>query len=419
MRDVFTVFGYTFKIAARKRGFIITTAVILIGVLLLCMVPRMLLAFTNGDPDSIVNGAFYTCYYVDEEKIVPYSGVKSEFAQELPSTRLFEGSVDRLEEYRRLINEDSTVSVILVEKRDDGAPCITFITRDFMSNMSTSAEMAIDAISRVYIEKTLTDKGLDPADIEFSQSVLEFNLAPERNISLAGYTMGILLITLVFFAVYYYGHGVASSIAVEKSSRVMETLVVSTKPSNILIGKCLGMGTLGLCQFGAILITAIAGIKLLIPEDFKFMGESFTFEVFTPGVALLTVLFFILGYALYAVMNAVCGATVSRVEDLNTAMMPVMCISMLSFYFSYFTAMMGSNYEFLFKIALYVPFTAPFVMPFALLNGMASPSDLIVSGIVLLVFITAITALSVRIYTASVLHYGKRIKLREAYKTNL
>lgn len=419
MRDIFTVFGYTLKIAARKRGFIITTAVILIGVLLLCMVPRFLLAFTDGDPDSIVNGLFYTCYYVDDEDVIPYDGVREEFATDLPSTRLIRGEEALIEDYRKQINEDSTISVILVQKNELGDPYITFITRDFMSNMSTSSAVAADAISRVYVEKTLLDKGFDPDDIVFSQSTLEIVLSPERNISLAGYTMGILLITLVFFAVYYYGHGVASSIAVEKSSRVMETLVVSTKPSNILIGKCLGMGTLGLCQFGAILITAIIGIKLLIPADFKFMGESFTFEVFTPEVALLTVLFFILGYALYAVMNAVCGATVSRVEDLNTAMMPVMCISMLSFYFSYFTAMMGSNYEFLFKIALYVPFTSPFVMPFALLNGMVSTADLLISGAVILAFIAAITALSVRIYTASVLHYGKRIKLREAYKTKL
>ncbi|MBQ8388868.1 MAG: ABC transporter permease [Clostridia bacterium] len=419
MKSILTVFGYTFKIAARKRGFIITTAVILIGILLLCMVPRMLLGFTDGDPDSIVNGVFYTCYYVDDENLVPYEDVRAELQKALPSTKLLRGNGAEMDQYRKQINDDASFSVIVVERGSDGDPEVTVIARDFMSNMSTSAEIATDAVSRVYVAKTLADKGVSAEDIEFSQSTLKYTLAPERNISLAGYTMGILLITLVFFAVYYYGYGVASSIAVEKSSRVMETLVVSTKPANILIGKCLGMGTLGLCQFGAILAVAILGIKLLIPADFTFMGESFTFEVFTPEVALLTVAFFILGYALYAVMNAVCGATVSRVEDLNTAMMPVMIISMLSFYFSYFTAMMGSNYEFLFKIALYVPFTAPFVMPFALLNGMASPTDLLISAAILTICIAAVTALSVRIYTASVLHYGKRLKLRDAYKTKL
>ena len=61
MRSVFTVFSYTFKNAARKKGFIITTAVIMAIILVLCSLPRVLGAFTGGDIDSLTEGAFYTC----------------------------------------------------------------------------------------------------------------------------------------------------------------------------------------------------------------------------------------------------------------------------------------------------------------------------------------------------------------------
>ncbi len=417
MKRVFTVFGYTFKIAARKRGFIITTAVIMALVLILCSLPRLLSAVTGGDIDSLTEGAFYTCYYIDEDDLIP--GGEIALYEEMPGTFFPVGDADMLEEYREEINGDSTVSVIIVEKGANGTPTVRVIARDFMSNMSTSTETVVEILSRKYIEHTLAEQGISAELIGFSQSSLPLSLEPERNIALSGYTMGIVLITLVFFAVYYYGYGVASSIAGEKSSRVMETLVVSTDPRNILIGKCLGMGALGLCQFGGILLFAIICIKLLIPSDFSFMGESLSFDVFTPVNAILIVLFFILGYSLYAVINAVCGATVNKIEDLNTAMMPVMWTSMLAFYFSYFTAIMGSNYEFLFKIAMYIPLTAPFIMPFALLNGMAGPIDVLISAAVLLVSIVLVTALSVRIYKASVMHYGKRLKLKDAYKAKM
>ena len=100
-------------------------------------------------------------------------------------------------------------------------------------------------------------------------------------------------------------------------------------------------------------------------------------------------------------------------------MMPVLWTSMFSFYFSYFTAIMGTNYEILMKIAMYVPLTSPFIMPFALLNGMADTADILIAAAILVVSIFLVAALSVRVYTASVMHYGKRIKLKDAYKTKL
>ena len=414
MKQIFTVFGYTFKIAARKKAFIISTAVIMAIILVICSIPAMMLLVSGGNPDSLNEGVFYTCYYIDEDDVIPYGEIA--LFEALPNTVFWVGEAEKLDEYRAMIAEKSDVSVVVVEKTD-GMPKITIYTRDFMSNLSTNAGTVCEVLSRKYIADTLKNDGISDETIKFTQSRLEYKTVSEKNISLSGYTMGIALISLVFFAVYYYGYGVASSIAGEKSSRVMETLIVSAPPKNILIGKCLGMGALGLCQFGGILIFAVLMMKLLIPADFSFMGESLSFEVFTPQNASLIVIFFILGYALYAVMNAVCGATVNKIEDLNTAMMPVMWISMLAFYFCYFTAMMGSNYDFLFRIAMYIPFSAPFIMPFALLNGMANTVDLLISATILIASIAAVTAVSVRIYTASVMHYGKRLKLKDAYKS--
>lgn len=88
----------------------------------------------------------------------------------------------------------------------------------------------------------------------------------------SGYAIGILLTIIVFFAVYYYGYGVAMSVASEKTSRVMETLVVSAKPSRILLGKCLAMGVLGLVQLLAFLVVGAVCFATIVPTGFTIMA---------------------------------------------------------------------------------------------------------------------------------------------------
>lgn len=231
-----------------------------------------------------------------------------------------------------------------------------------------------------------------------------------------GYILGLVVVFIMFFAVYYYGYGVAMSVASEKTSRVMETLVVSAKPSRILIGKCLAMGVLGLLQMAAIIVFAVICYTVFVPKNFNISGVAISFSSITPFNVLILMVYFILGYALYAVMNSVCGAAVSKVEDLNSAMMPVMFISLGSFYLGYFTAIAGGGSSALAKLAMYLPFSAPFSVPFTLLTGGMKTGDLIISMGLLLIFIIVIATVSIRVYSASVLHYGNKLKMKELLK---
>ena len=194
----------------------------------------------------------------------------------------------------------------------------------------------------------------------------------------------------------------------------METLIVSAKPSRILLGKCLGMGVIGLCQLGLFLLVGGAGFTLLVPKDFTVMGMPLALSSFTVTSALLVLVYFLLGYALYAMLNSVCGATVSRAEDLNAAMMPTVLITVISFYAAFMVMFLPN--EGLKRIVTYIPFTSPFIMPFRLLNDTVPAADIAISVALLAVSIVIIAALSIRIYSASVLHYGQRLKLKDLFK---
>ena len=177
MKNIFTVFSYTFKIAAKKRAFIITTAVIMAIVLALCFVPQILNAFTGGNPDSITDGVFYTCYYIDEDGLIPYGEIA--LYKVMTNTFFPVGHIEKLEEYRAEINNDATVSVIIVENVE-GKPHIKVIARDFMSNMSTNTKTVVEVLSREYISKTMAEHGIPPEFVDFSQSKIPLHLNPRK-----------------------------------------------------------------------------------------------------------------------------------------------------------------------------------------------------------------------------------------------
>lgn len=417
MRQVWLVFQYTFKDAVRKKAFIISTVIMLAVVLALCFVPRIASLFSAEEEDISAAEpaqAASVCYYVDGQSAVP-GGIEA-LAAAIKDTRFIAGNPEDKDAYKDEISGDSSKSLVEVSLQD-GAPAIMVTTKDFMSGISSTA--VSEALTKAYVSGVLAQKGLDEQTIALAQTELPVGTEAVGNMNISGYAIGIMLTLLIFFAIYYYGYGVSMSVATEKTSRVMETLVVSAKPSKILIGKVLAMGALGLLQFAGILLFGAGCYSVLVPGDFSLFGMPLTLSAFTVPSALLIVLYFILGYTLYAVMNSVCGATVSKIEDLNSAMMPVMLIALLSFYLGYFSALSSGSSGLLQKIAMYVPFSSPFIMPFKLLNGDVAAMDVVISVALLIVAIIAITAVSIRIYSASVLHYGNRMKLKDLYRAKI
>jgi ABC-2 type transport system permease protein len=269
-------------------------------------------------------------------------------------------------------------------------------------------------VRQVIVADVLTKAGVSQSDAQLVLTDIPYETVPAGKMDVTGYALGIVLTMIIFFAVYFYGYGVAMSVASEKTSRVMETLIVSAKPSRILLGKCIAMGLLGLIQLSIFILAGVLGYNLLIPEDFTISGMPLALSSFTPASAVLILVYFLLGYALFAMINSVCGATVSRAEDLQSAMMPSVLISIISFYSAYVVMFMPDPG--IRRIVTYIPFTSPFIMPFRLLNENVPLVDIGISVALLIVAIILVAAVSVKLYSASVLHYGQRLKLKEMFR---
>lgn len=411
MRQILTVFGFTFKDAVRKKAFIISTIIILVLTVVGCMVPKLISAFTDGNQDD--GGKQNICYYIDESNLIP--GGHEILAKAIPGTDFVKSGQGKEADFRKEIKDNADQHMVIIDQ-DKTVPQITVVSRDFMSAMDSG--QISDLLSKQYGAAQLKAKNISPQDVALAQIQLPVKgeMAGDMNVSV--YAISIALTLLMFFAIYYYGYGVAMSIATEKTSRVMETLVVSAKPSKILMGKCLAMGAVGLLQFVVILCFGGICYTLLVPEGTSIMGAILDLSSINVMALVSILVYFILGYALYAVMNSVCGALVSKIEDLNSAMMPVTIIALGSFYLGYVSAAMSAD-NLISKIAMYVPFSSPFIMPFKLLNSQVTAGEAAISMILLIAAIAIITMISIKLYSASVLHYGKPQKLKILYKTKV
>ena len=412
MKQILTVFSYTFKEGVRKKAFWISTIVIMALLGVMCAIPRVMTFFDKGEESTEAKTEYSgTCYLVDEtgvfEKDIQY--LKASYPG-MNFNTIEQSEVKELEKY---MDESRSVAILSIQEKE-GIPVLEITVGNFLSKIQT--DTIADACNKIWQSHLLTEKGLEKGEVDVIQTPLTYTQKFIGNMNLTEYVVGLLLTFVMFFAVYYYGYGVAMSISSEKTSRVMETLIISAKPSKILIGKCLAMGAVGLLQLGGLMAFAAFCYKFILPAGFQIAGVDLAISGFTPKTLVFLIIYFILGYALYAVMNSVCGAAVSKIEDLNSAMMPVSIIVIIGFYLGYFTSVMGGGSGTLSKLAVYLPISSPFAVPFKLITGEITMQEMGISILLLALAIVIVTMFSIRIYSASVMYYGNRLKWKELKK---
>lgn len=410
MSSFLTVFKFTYKDALRKKSFKVSTIIILFIILAACITVRLLADDASETSDAPIEAASIsgTIDYIDEGSLIENGAdALRAFGYNVNAVPLSELDASKAKA------KDGSCAVVKVDEVD-GKPFITLSVENFMS--SYDPIIISECLSKVYSESLLRDMGFTPEQIALSQTQLGYASEALGELNITGYVAGILVSLLMFFCVYFYGVGVANSVSTEKTSRVMETLVVSAKPRSILAGKCVAMGLAGLTQMAGLLLFGIVCVKLLVPSGITLFGMELSLAGLSFAKIVAMALYFLLGYALYAMMNAVCGASVSRIEDVNSAMMPVSMLSLASFYVGYISTALGGSSTVMETISKYVPLCSPFGMPSLIINNTVSMSEVAISLAILLVTIVLVSILAARLYEAGVLHYGKRLKIKDMLK---
>ena len=134
----------------------------------------------------------------------------------------------------------------------------------------------------------------------------------------------------------------------------------------------------------------------------------------TPYLGIITIIYFILGYLAYALLYALTGSTVSKPEDIQSANGPVAMLAVIGFYLSYFTMMNPTSSLNVF--ASIFPISSPFCMPFRIMMGLASTTDVLISIAVLIITILVIAKVTIKIYSNAILNYGTKMGIKDIMK---
>jgi ABC-2 type transport system permease protein len=225
------------------------------------------------------------------------------------------------------------------------------------------------------------------------------------------------LVVLIFMAIITYGTWVATSVAEEKGSRVMELMLNATTPLQMLAGKVIGNGAAGLTQYGVVIGAVLVGLVAQGPLHRAVLGGpdsgAAVSGLTVPLLASFMVLF-ALGFLLYSLLYAALGSLVSRQEDVQSATSPLMMIVMVGYFMSVFAVQAIT--ETWVVILSFVPFFSPYLMLVRVAGGHVQPWEFGLAVVLMLVSIAVALFLAARIYSAGVLLYGQRVGLRQVLK---
>lgn len=410
MKEFLAILSYTFKENIRKKAFIISTLIIIILSVGLVSVPGIMNAVKSKNKTTTsINSRQETksiIYVVDSKGL--FKDSLNQMDKNFLTYRFLEKGQGDVKNLKAEIEKDDAKALVVIDEKD-GIPYFDYYIKTYGKGLSP--DEISSAFKRIFVQKTLKAANVsDKVSMTVEQDIT-YKYTELGKGFVKSYLASIVISMVLFFAIYFFGYGVAMSVASEKTSRVMEVLVTSTKPYKIVLGKSVGMGLLGLGQLGTLMLATTLTYKLTFPKDFSVGGQRLDFSSFTPFTVLMVVVYFILGYSLFAMMNAVAGATVSKAEDVNSAIMPISLISMVAFYFAYFSLMSPTGNVAV--AASLIPFSAPFSMPCRLIAADVPTWQIGASLVIIIISIILIATLSIKIYSSAVLHYGKRLKLKD------
>lgn len=290
------------------------------------------------------------------------------------------------------------------------------------SNVSSFTAQATleNTLSTLVNRVRLEQEGVDPKVVDRAQVRLALETHKIAGGKLTGenaaqsfslaYFMGIIL----YMAILLYGINVMSSVLEEKTTRIVEVLVSSLRPFQLMLGKVVGVGAVSLFQF---VIWGISG-RLIYTQRARLMpaGPQGVDQVFTvPHVTLATggifLAYFLGGFMLYSAMFAAVGAMSSNEQEARQAQQPVTMLLVLSF-ISMFAMLNDPGSTFAITLSL-VPFTAPIAMPVRWAAGNLPLREVALSLAILFVSIIVVTWIASRIYRVGILMTGKRPGLKE------
>jgi ABC-2 type transport system permease protein len=325
----------------------------------------------------------------------------------------------------RVLAGDTAGLLVVDRPTPDGDLTFEFVTKQTL--VDRLPQLVRQAVANVVIQDRLTQAGVPLSEQPllfapptYSITQADPNASPGVNPQdlAGGFAAGFVLAIVLFMAIVLYGQWIAYSVVEEKSSRVMEVILGAATPFELLSGKVVGVGALALTQYVLVFVPAVLALAFQSQIAALVLGGSAgSIGDLPSGLSVFLLLafgvFFILGFALYAVLYAGAASLVSRTEDINQIVAPMTLVSAAGYLVAVYssTGLLDASST-LVIVMSYIPFFSPYLMLSRLGAGLATPTEALVALVLLAISVPIALWVAARFYSAGVLLYGQRPSLR-------
>ncbi len=436
-RNIGLIIGREYKNRVQQRSFLIGTIVLLVAVIIAAFAPTIFQIITaktssqtkidivnNTGPIAGLNGNTLTQYFATNlngtasQTQGQSTNGQAPFAITLASSN----SVNSLQQQVK----NGTLNILLVIDRS-AKQDIQFTYYTNASGQDANQTQIQTLTGQLGLLDKASRMGLTPTQTSALFAQTSFTVIntkqnqDKRSVSdiVAGYIIAYAGIILIYMWVTLYGVGVAMGVAEEKGTRIMEILVNATTPFQLMVGKIIGIGAAGVTQMATFVTVGIIMLLLQNPIKAALLGNnSGTFSLNITGTFLvlliLLLVYFILGFLLYATLFAAMGALVKRQDEVQNAVLPITFLS-LAGYLVCFIGVTDPNATWV-KIISYIPFWTPTVMIMRIGASSVAGWEIALTVALMIVAIAICAFISARIYRFGVLMYGQRPGLGQLIK---
>jgi len=272
----------------------------------------------------------------------------------------------------------------------------------------TVAATLTSLVQDTAFRQALTGSGVDPSTIEAKVAAANFHLValdPNAAQQSQRAVVGVFVAALLYVALQVYGQFVAQSVIEEKATRIIEIILASVRPRQLLFGKVVGVGLVGLAQ-----LTLLGTVALVTVNR--------THAITVPSLGITAVvgglLWFVLGYLFYSLIYAAAGSMVTHQEDAPAVTVPITFL-LIGTYLVFFWVIANPDNPIGVALSVLPPF-APVLMAARMAIGVADAWQVVLAVALMIAAIIGMNWLAARIYVNSVLRVGSRVAFRQAWK---
>lgn len=403
MKQFGKIFKFELKYYLKNKIFVGVTVFLVLAIAVVMCFPRISAAFDKGETNDTPTDL--PVMLVKAEDPTQAEMVRETFAAAFADydVQITDAKTEDIKD--KITSEDVECAFVMT-----GPTAYTYYVNN-LSMYDSNAAVADEVLQQIYQMNAMINGGMtaeqagEVMNIQITSDVV--NLGKDQ---MQNYFYTYIMIMALYMVILLYGQMVATNVATEKSSRAMEVLITSAKPTSMMFGKVLASCLAGFIQLAAVFGSALVFYNL---NKTYWDGNAIVDSIFNipPELFIYMLVFFVLGFLIYAFMFGAVGSTASKLEDINTSVMPITLLFVIAFIVVMMSMASGNVDNTIMTVCSYVPFTSPMAMFTRICMSTVPIYEILISIVILIGSTVGVGVLAAKIYRVGVLMYGTTPKI--------